>query len=426
LKQPTGDDLTNLLAIGDMHLGRPPAAIPDDLHARRQQLGPDIAWSRAVDAAVQHRVDAVLLAGDLVDQERDFFVAYGQLKAGVQKLAASGIRILAVAGNHDTEVLPRLADEIDALELLGRNGQWQTQKVNDITVLGWSFPRAQVRQSPLPDLPALSPDGPLIGLLHCDLDQPDSPYAPVSRRELEAAPVGAWLLGHVHRPDELDGDRPMGYLGSITALRASETGSRGPWLIRIDDQGITADQLTLAPLRYEAMTIDCSDVEDAAMLSERILAAARKQVRSLVAKDIAPTAMGLRLTLAGHSTAAIRIEEAAAELAGDHRSWNEQGVHCFVQRIECRILPRLDLEQLSGRSDPCGLLARRLLALESPDSDEYQRLVRLARQSMATTVGAREFQPLHADPDDAAVAAWLKRAARSALTRLIAQRERAQ
>src|SRR5699024_6038280 len=116
-----------------MHLGRPPAAIPDDLHARRQQLGPDIAWSRAVDAAVQHRVDAVLLGGDLVDQERDFFVAYGQLKAGVQKLAASGIRILAVAGNHDTEVLPRLADEIDALELLGRNGQWQTQKVNDIT-----------------------------------------------------------------------------------------------------------------------------------------------------------------------------------------------------------------------------------------------------------------------------------------------------
>src|SRR5699024_6458037 len=163
----------------------------------------------------------------------------------VQKLAASGIRILAVAGNHDTEVLPRLADEIDALELLGRNGQWQTQKVNDITVLGWSFPRAQVRQSPLPDLPALSPDGPLIGLRPSDLAQPAIPYAPVSRRELEAAPVGAWLLGHVHRPDELDGDRPMGYLGSITALRASETGSRGPWLIRIDDQGITADQLTL-------------------------------------------------------------------------------------------------------------------------------------------------------------------------------------
>jgi len=70
-----------------------------------------------------------MLAGDLVDQNRDFFVAYGQLKKDIGHLAGAGTRVLAVAGNHDIEVLPRLADEIEALELIGAGGKWQTRGV---------------------------------------------------------------------------------------------------------------------------------------------------------------------------------------------------------------------------------------------------------------------------------------------------------
>ena len=49
-----------LLAVGDMHLGRVPASLPDALSGSARQLGPEIAWQRSVDAAIEHGVEAVL------------------------------------------------------------------------------------------------------------------------------------------------------------------------------------------------------------------------------------------------------------------------------------------------------------------------------------------------------------------------------
>jgi exonuclease SbcC len=133
--------------------------------------------------------------------------------------------VLGVAGNHDVQVLPRLADSVPGFGLLGRGGRWEVVELRSrdggqIRVAGWSFPAAQVRTSPLAD--GLSVAGPgtglLVGLLHCDRDVAGSPYAPVRSAELEAAPVDAWLLGHIHRPGVLSPPRPMGYLGSLCGL----------------------------------------------------------------------------------------------------------------------------------------------------------------------------------------------------------------
>jgi DNA repair protein SbcD/Mre11 len=415
--------VTTLLAIGDMHLGRPPSAIPEDLDRRRDALGPEAAWTRCVELALNRNVDAVLLAGDLVDQGRDFFVGYGQLKAGIEQLVAAGIPVLAVAGNHDTHILPRLADEIDGLELLGAGGEWETRRLGNLDIVGWSFPREQVRQSPLPKLGIQRGKHPVIGLLHCDLDQADSPYAPVSTSELEATPVSAWLLGHIHRPDRLDGDRPIGYLGSVTALRASETGPRGPWLLQVGKQKITAEHQPLAPMRYEAIEIDCTELDDAAGLGERILAGTRDRIHGLAEHDEPPLAVGFRITLTGQSGRAGEITAAAGELVADGRSWDEAGIACFIQKIESALLPKLDLKRLARQSDPRGLLARRLLALEAPDSEEYERLVQRGREAMRPLIGSREFRDLDQSLDDDTVATWLKRASRLALIRLTDQHE---
>ena len=41
-----------LLAIGDIHLGRIPLRLPEELAGRAHELGPAEAWRRAVDAAI--------------------------------------------------------------------------------------------------------------------------------------------------------------------------------------------------------------------------------------------------------------------------------------------------------------------------------------------------------------------------------------
>ncbi|MFU8831381.1 MAG: metallophosphoesterase family protein [Wenzhouxiangella sp.] len=414
--------MTTLLAIGDIHLGRLPAALPDELKNRQRELGPETAWMRSVTEAVDRKVDAVLLAGDVVERSRDFFVAYGQLKAGVEKLAAAGIPVIAVAGNHDTHVLPRLAAEIDSLHLLGEGGYWQQHTVNGCIVIGWSFPQAQVRHNPLDSFPKLSPRKPLIGLLHCDRDQSDSPYAPVSSADLEEAPVAAWLLGHIHQPDALDGSRPMGYLGSVSALRASETGSRGPWLVEVSRKSVSAEQLTLAPLRYEMLEIDCSELDSAGDLGGLILAACR---RALGTMERHPDALGLRVVLTGQCAISGHLPAAAESLLSEARPWQETGVQCFIHRISVHTLPRLDLDSLARQSDPCGLLAQRLLALKTPASPEWQRLVDMGRASLQAIADAREFRELDRKLSDDDIAERLESAAQLTLSKLISQREKA-
>jgi DNA repair protein SbcD/Mre11 len=416
--------MTTLLAIGDMHLGRLPSALPGELSGRRHELGPEAAWSRAVALAIERKVDGVLLAGDVVERHRDFFVAYGQLKAGVEKLAAAGIEVVAVAGNHDTHVLPRLADEIKKLHLLGAGGHWQQHRLGEATIIGWSFPQPRVNFSPLDSFPRLDPNKTLIGLLHCDRDASDSPYAPVRSADLEEASVNAWLLGHIHQPDALDGARPMGYLGSINALRASETGARGPWLIEVGGGQVMARQLPLAPLRFEILSVDCGDIEHGDQLSGAILAAARERVSELKRGDHLPDALGLRVELVGQCAISEQLPEAARSLLDEARPWNESGIECFIQRIHTRTVPPLDLDGLARQSDPCGLLAQRLLALDEPGSDEFRRLVDQARPAMEALLQGREFRELNRTLNDRDIALELTRAGRLALSQLIAQRER--
>ncbi|AKS40923.1 metallophosphoesterase family protein [Wenzhouxiangella marina] len=413
--------MTTLLAIGDMHLGRLPASLPDELRSLQRELGPEAAWMRSVTEAINRKVDGVVLAGDLVERSRDFFVAYGQLKAGLEKLATAGIRTWAVAGNHDVHVLPRLAEELDHLTLLGAGGRWQSTEIGDLDLIGWSFPQAEVRQSPLEDFPGRRGKRPLIGLLHCDRDQSNSRHAPVSSKDLESAPVSAWLLGHIHQPDPMDGDRPIGYLGSVSALRASETGDRGPWLIEAGKGKVRAEQLVLAPLRYESIDLDVSQLDDPEQLGSAILAGARDCVGALGDLCRAPEAIGLRLRLVGRSRIGAAIATAARQWLEDARPWTEQSIQLFIDKLELAFEPDIELERLAERQDPVGLLARRVLALRGADEVERERLLERAREQLGPLAEQREFRGLGRPLDDAALGEYLERAAMHSLSSLLAQ-----
>jgi exonuclease SbcD len=413
-----------LLAVGDMHLGRIPASLPDALTGDARQLGPEVAWTRSVDAAIEHGVEAVLLAGDVVDRERDFFAGYDPLRAGIERLLAEGIRVLAVAGNHDTHVLPRLADHVQGLELLGRGGRWQAVDLSIGSVIGWSFPSRRVTRSPLED--GSLPDGarPRIGLLHCDRDQSGSVHAPVTSGELERAGLDAWLLGHIHKPD-LDDDpaRPAGYLGSISALRASETGLRGPWLIAVAAQTIEVRQLALAPLAYETLSIDVGELEHADALDARILTAGRELVGRRAAIDALPDALGLRIQLVGEHAEAVTLQTTVRGVLDAPPVFEERSCRVFVDRIDAAFGPPLDLEQLAAEASPAGVLARDLLVLTGPDCDARRRLLAEARDRFRTAGGISDLHAVARPISEAETLDALQRAGRAVLARLLEQRQ---
>ncbi len=421
-----------LLCTADIHLGRQVARLPAALLERieRRALSPAAAWERLVELALERRVDALLLAGDVVEQDDDFYEALADLRRGVERLAAAGVRVLAVAGNHDVTVLPRLAAAGAGVELLGAGGRWSAVELvggdgGRARVVGWSFPERTVATSPL-EAPLPQRSGlPTIGLLHCDRGQTASRYAPVSAARLQAAPVDAWLLGHVHRPDALAGPRPIGYLGSLTGMDAGEPGPHGPWLLELPAAGeprIT--QLPLAPLRWETLEVDVSDLAEADAVHGRVVAAIDALHAELAGEALA---VGCRLRLVGRSS--LRRELERSLVAGEpRRVAQERDDRLYFIHDWCvQVAPAVDLEQLARGDDPAGLLARRLLLLRGEEGPRRRDLVRRAQQRLAAVSERASFTGLDPEarlpPDDVATAALLERAALQALDALLAQRE---
>ena len=376
---------TELLFVGDIHLGRRPTGLSEalaELGLEAHALSPAAAWAATVDRALADRPAAVVLAGDVVEGERDRFEAFAHLERGVARLTAAGVPVVGVAGNHDGHVLPRLASRIPAFRLLGAGGRWEALAVAEgVDLLGWSFPRRHVRDSPLAHpgldeaLAARSPGAAMLGVLHADLDQAGSPYAPVGRAELERVPVDAWFAGHVHRPDALEGPRPLGYLGSLVGLDAGEPGWRGPWAVEVRGPGaVRARRLPGGPVRWEPLDVDLDDLDaPAEQALDALHARVHEAMRERARQDSLLADPGLRLVVArarlSGRPAHRGVARQLAALPVASRILPVGPVPWLLEAVRDDTRPRLDLEALATRSTPPGLLARRLLALERGDPE---------------------------------------------------------
>lgn len=459
------------LCLGDIHLGRTPSRLPAGLGDLRpaQEVGPAAAFRRCVDYALDNDIQALLSAGDVIDDEDDFYEACGDLRRGIERLAKANVPIIAVNGNHDGQTLPRLVDILApgggsgdpsarGFCLLGRGGKWETLTIEGdageaVHLLGWSFPSVHVRTSPLDTLlplgrrlPGLdSRRGPVIGLLHCDRDAPGSPWAPVRSSDLAAAPVDAWLLGHVHRPDALAPPRPMGYLGSLTGLDPGEAGPRGPWLLECKNASIEIEHLPLAPLRWEELTVDLDGIEGHEEVDARIVVAIARRHREIVAcyprpgegghaephgpkACRLPLAVGCRLRFIGRISGRGEIERRLeVEDPIEKFDIEQEGIRYFVHDWRMETRPPLDLDDLARGTDPPALLARRILALcpqaTKPRDEALRRsLIDDFRKRLERRMSGPFLRIGHSPPDDETIVGLLQEAAFSALDALQAQR----
>ena len=82
------NDSLRILCVGDLHIGREPALREEVLEAaglKPRALSVVPAWEEAQRVAIEERVAAVLLAGDVVDSDDGFLAAYGPLSQGVRQ-----------------------------------------------------------------------------------------------------------------------------------------------------------------------------------------------------------------------------------------------------------------------------------------------------------------------------------------------------
>jgi DNA repair protein SbcD/Mre11 len=365
-------------------------------------LSVEEVWNRLIDHAVDQRVDALVLTGDVADRDNAFFEAFGTLERGIGRLVRAGIPTIAVAGNHDFDVLGRLVRAIDSplLTLLGAGGTWGTTTlerdgVAALRLVGWSFPQTHVHASPLPGLPEVPGDLPTIGVLHADLDQTESPYAPVRSTDLFATPMAAWLLGHIHVPAlrEASG-RAILYPGSPQPLHPGETGRRGPWTVEVHRDGrVDLRQVPMATLRYETLDVPLDGVHDRDALEQHLVAYVQEALGRLRAEHQTLQRLVCRLSLTGRTRLHRDLLVATRTVVGNTIPGGDAEV--VVDHVLVATRPDHDLEVVATRIDPAGALAQLLLCLDGGDLDEATRaLVHRSEKAMEDVARTRAYQPL--------------------------------
>lgn len=362
-----------ILVAGDLHLGRRSSRVEAAVGVDASARG---AWGRLVDAAIAEDVRLVLLTGDVADGANRFWEAIGPLEAGIRRLAAAGIRTVAVSGNHDHEALPRLADQLDPADfrLLGRGGVWERWTLEEdgrprLHVDGWSFPAERVQHSPVEAYrPEPAGDVPVLAMVHGDLDVPASPYAPLARGELLARPVAGWLLGHIHAPllEEPEGRPFIVYPGSPQALDPGEPGLHGA--VRMEVHGgrvIPSGRVPISTVRYDELAVDVSAAEQIGDLDRILMAALEAHAAAVAAEGGEPLrVVSARVRLIGRTPLAGVMRAEAARIAEDLQ-FQSAGVQVLVDRVVTDLRPAIDLAEQSRASTPPGRLAQLLLELDA-------------------------------------------------------------
>lgn len=391
-----------ILATGDLHLGKRSSGVSESV----QESSTKFTWKRIVDWSIKNRVDVLVLTGDIVDQDNRYFEAIGPLQSGFEKLNQADIAVYMVAGNHDYDVLPQIAGtgKCNNVHLLGFNGEWEVKTFSkngeQIQFVGWSFPNQFVTETPLLSFDEISIDSNLftISLLHGDVDNPESKYAPIDSNKLLNNSVDAWILGHIHKPQIFRKSDPyICYPGSPHALNSKEQGVHGPILITAEkNDDIKVSRVPLSPVRYENIEIDITNVTDEQGLRDNVTSELLNDANKKIEKLEDVSFLIYDVLLKGQSANIKDLETWMRPVVDDYDHEIETETRLSVRKIVVNAQPKLEnIEELAKQSSPAGILAGTILAVQNGGTTRFlNELLEKWKLNFGNTNTAGTYQPI--------------------------------
>jgi DNA repair exonuclease SbcCD nuclease subunit len=206
--------------IADVHLGAEPDAGMPWGAERKKEIWE--SFRRVLEACNEHRVDLLLIAGDLfhrqplVKELKEVNYCFGKLTTA---------QVVLMAGNHDyigvrsyyqdfiweERVHMFLGDTPDRIVLPELNTE----------IYGFSYCKRDISEPLYDHLKPMNRDRINILLAHGG----DERDIPINRRRIAEAGFDYVALGHIHKPELIS--QNMAYSGSLEPLDKNETGERG-------------------------------------------------------------------------------------------------------------------------------------------------------------------------------------------------------
>lgn len=214
---------------------------------------------RAIDYAVDNKVDYILIPGDVF--EREYFTLGDGNRLKEIFSISEDVQILIAAGNHDYIEKNSIYTQIkwpQNVHIFQSNGIDIIEfKEKNTAIFGYSWDSIEKKDEfNLYKDDFMTDCNNKILLLHTDTDK-TSEYLPVDLSKLNEFEIDYTALGHIHKP-EIINDR-MAYSGCLEPTHFKEVGSRGFILGEIDGEDIKLEFIPFSKREFITKTISINE-----------------------------------------------------------------------------------------------------------------------------------------------------------------------
>lgn len=371
--------LIRLVHTADIHLDTcfAGAGLPPGFGNRRRQNLRDV-FHDIVKHAVREEAEALLIAGDLFEQDRVSRDTVAFLQTTFK--AFPNLPVFIAPGNHDPYIgsSPYVTEEWPEHVHIFSSPEWTALELPDssVTVHGFGFDGPDVSVNPFGTLTIPQDGRTHVAVAHGSAlgHQPPGKTAYAPFEPGDAAPAGLryLALGHFHSKIEVKGDFDCSvyYSGSPEGRGFKECGSRVFLDVSLDDTETRVVPMPASRAVYDVHTIDCSGFETAQQLIDAVRALPHSDGMARIA----------RVTLEGTESGTWRHELGAVYDA-------VQPEFEYLDLVD-EIVAAADFEALAREETSLGVFVRTLNE-EYADSVDPERRAVLER---ARTIGVAAYQ----------------------------------
>ena len=403
----------------DVHLDTPFACGDATTRARLVEAARS-SFERLVDLCLEEKVSALLVAGDLFDDERLSITTEEWLVAQLGRLTQAGVSVVLACGNHDSASPGGRCSSVSFPEGVHVAGSEpltvdvrdaEGQLLGRICAAGHGSAHETARLAA--SLPVAEEGVPSVGLVHGFVEgarggERHEALSPCSAEDFAAVGHRYWALGHVHKRQKVSKQPVAHYPGCLVPHGFAEDGPHGALLVTLGAKGEPKVEFRpLCPVRFERLSPEgLAEVRDL----QELRAACLSSFETLRASETgSETRWMLRFELCGAcgASAEVQREELLEELAEELGAMLAGFGVLRVEVVDGGVSRPVELAAHAGRPHLLGEALAVAAALD--DAAVLDRLAPSPAAGWASKSGKREYvRSLLADIDRAAAEALLR------------------
>lgn len=390
----------------DLHLDTPFRGLSSwnaDL-AKRLRDATFQSYRRIIDLCLQHRVDFLVISGDIFDSEMQSLAAQLGFVSGLKRLSENGIATYFICGNHDP-----LGSWMEGLQMpenvfrFGSDDAITFDFIRDgkllASIQGISYQDREVNENLAGRYRITDSRAPVsIALLHGSVGPtgPHRNYAPFRVRDVENKGFDYWALGHLHQRQVVrPADPAIAYPGNPQGRDFGETGPKGCLLVEIGEKRPPAIRfLETHSIRFEEVVLDLAGEERI----DRIPQLINDAITGIESYD-GQSSYIIRVIIRGR-TPLHPVLNRPGEMQQVAEQFNEGQIHrskfTLIDRIDLETRPDLDLEKIRNADDFTAEIVRFLEEYEA-DQEKLDSLIGSVEEAFVSAGARRETGDLTAE-----------------------------